>query len=117
MSCGVGRRHSLDLALLWLWSRSVAIALIGPLAWEPAYAASEAPKRPKTKQNKTKKQKNENQTRNILGNLNKTSDGNNRKGNTWPLPILSKASVCVVLGTSLLTEDGTMTASLECSIF
>ena len=28
----------LDLALLWLWHRPVAIAPIGPLAWEPPYA-------------------------------------------------------------------------------
>ena len=38
MSCGVGRRLSLDLALLWLWCRPAATALIQPLAWEPPYA-------------------------------------------------------------------------------
>ena len=38
VSCGVGRRRSSDLALLWLWCRPVASALIQPLAWEPAYA-------------------------------------------------------------------------------
>ena len=38
MSCGVGRRHSSDLALLWLWCRPVATAPIRPLAWEPPYA-------------------------------------------------------------------------------
>ena len=38
MSCGVGRRHGLDPALLWLWYRLVATALIGPLAWELPYA-------------------------------------------------------------------------------
>ena len=27
-----------DPALLWLWCRQVARALIGPLAWEPSYA-------------------------------------------------------------------------------
>ena len=42
MSCGVGRRRDLDLVLLWLWGRLVAIAPIRPLAWEPAYAAGEA---------------------------------------------------------------------------
>ena len=26
--CGVGHRHDLDLALLWLWRRPAAIALI-----------------------------------------------------------------------------------------
>ena len=35
VSCGIGHRQDLDLALLWLWCRLAAIALIGPLAWEP----------------------------------------------------------------------------------
>ena len=39
MSCGVGRRCSLDLALLWLWCRPAAAAPIWPLAWEPLYVA------------------------------------------------------------------------------
>ena len=52
--CGVGRRCVLDLALLWLWYRTVAVALIRPLAWEPPYATAEVLKN-KTKQNKTKK--------------------------------------------------------------
>ena len=37
MSCGVGHRYGSDLALLWLWHRPAAVALIGPLAWEPPY--------------------------------------------------------------------------------
>ena len=41
-SCGVGRRLGLDLELLWLWCRPVAIAPIGPLAWDPPYAARAA---------------------------------------------------------------------------
>ena len=45
MSCGVGHRRSLDLALLWLWHRPAAIALIQPLAWEPPYAVDAALKR------------------------------------------------------------------------
>ena len=32
MSCGVGRRRSSDLALLWLWCRPAATAQIRPLA-------------------------------------------------------------------------------------
>ena len=44
MSCGVGGRHGLDLALLWLWHRPVATAPIGPLAWEPPYATGAAVK-------------------------------------------------------------------------
>ena len=39
MSCGVVRRCSLDLVLLWLWRRLEALALIRPLAWEPPYDA------------------------------------------------------------------------------
>lgn len=34
MTCGVGRRHSLDPKLLWLWHRLAATALIRPLVWE-----------------------------------------------------------------------------------
>ena len=45
MSCGVGCRHGSDLALLWLWCRPVATALIRPLAWEPSYAKGVALKR------------------------------------------------------------------------
>ena len=52
MSYGVGRRRDLDLALLWLWCRLVATALIGPLAWEPPYAVGVPLKRQKTKRKK-----------------------------------------------------------------
>ena len=34
MSCGVGHRCGLDPALLGLWCRLAAAALIRPLAWE-----------------------------------------------------------------------------------
>ena len=49
MSCGAGHRHGSDLAVLWLWCRLVAVALIGPLAWEPPYAAGVALKSKKIK--------------------------------------------------------------------
>ena len=52
MSCGVGCRHCLDLALMWLWYRLAAAAPIGPLAWEPPYAVGAALKSKKQKQNK-----------------------------------------------------------------
>ena len=42
MSCGVGRRCSWDPALLWLWSRPAAVALIRPPAWEPPYVVGVA---------------------------------------------------------------------------
>ena len=45
MSCGVGHRLSSDPALLWLWCRPAAVALIQPLAWEPPYAAGAALKK------------------------------------------------------------------------
>ena len=43
MSCGVGRRRGSDLE--WLWQRPAAVAPIGPLDWEPPYAAGVALKR------------------------------------------------------------------------
>ena len=57
MSCGVGRRHGSDPALLWLWCRPPATALIRPLAWERPYAvgaALEMAKRPKKKRKERK---------------------------------------------------------------
>ena len=42
MSCDVGCRHGSDPALLCLWHRLVATALIGPLAREPPYAMGAA---------------------------------------------------------------------------
>ena len=33
-----------DLALLWLWCRPAATALIQPLAWDPPYASRSGPK-------------------------------------------------------------------------
>ena len=55
MSCGVGQRCGSDPALLWLWRRPAAVALIQPLAWELPYAVGVALKEQnKTKQNKTK---------------------------------------------------------------
>ena len=49
MSCGVGCRCGSDMALLWLWCRLAAIALIRPLAWELPYASSAALKSKKIK--------------------------------------------------------------------
>ena len=57
VSCGVDCRHGSDLALLWLWCRPAAVALIQPLAWEPLYAAGVALKRQKTKKRKEKKER------------------------------------------------------------
>ena len=67
MSCGVGRRHGLDLALLWLWCRLATP--IRPLAWEPPYAMGAALKR----QKKEKKRKDKKRTT-----TKKTSEGNNK---------------------------------------
>ena len=52
VSCGVGHRRGLAPALLWLWCRLAAIALIRPLAWELPYAAGVALKRQKKKERK-----------------------------------------------------------------
>ena len=52
-SC-VGRRHGLDLVLLWLWHRPAAVALTEPLAWELPYAAGTALKKQKNKKTKKK---------------------------------------------------------------
>ena len=56
MSCGVGHRCGLDLALLWLWCRPAATALMRPLAWEPPYAMGAALE-------KAKRQKQTNETK------------------------------------------------------
>ena len=54
VSCGVGHRCGLDLALLWLWRRLAAAGLIQSLAWEIPYATDVALK---SKTNKQKKQR------------------------------------------------------------
>ena len=69
MSSGVGCRNGLDLALLWLWCRPAARALIGPLAWESPYAASLAPKRQQKAKKKTKKKKENSQINNLIYHL------------------------------------------------
>ena len=53
MSCGVGCRHGLDLALVWLWCRLAAMAAIRPLAWEPPCTGGVALKKQKEKKKKT----------------------------------------------------------------
>ena len=49
MSCGVGHRYGLDLALPWLWHSLAALAPIRPLAWEPPHARGVALKKKKKK--------------------------------------------------------------------
>ena len=44
-SCRIGRRCSSDLALLRLWSRPAAAALIQPLAWDLSYPRGAVTKR------------------------------------------------------------------------
>jgi len=55
MSCGIDHRCSSDPALLWLWRRPVAAALIRPLAWEPPYAAGAAQEMAKRQKKRPKK--------------------------------------------------------------
>ena len=54
MNCGVGGRCGLDPALLWLWYRLAAAALIEPLAWKLLYVAGAAIERNKKKKKKEK---------------------------------------------------------------
>jgi len=49
VNCGVGCRCGSDPVEPWLWHRSEATALIGPLAWEPPYTVGVALKRQKIK--------------------------------------------------------------------
>ena len=50
MSCGVGHRCGLDLALLWLWCwLEATVSIIRLLAWQLPYAVDAALKRPKKK--------------------------------------------------------------------
>ena len=46
-----------DPALLWLWCRLVAVALIWPLAWELPYAMGVALEKAKKKKKKKKERK------------------------------------------------------------
>ena len=55
VSCGVGHRRGLDLALLWLWHRLAATAPVRPLVWEPPHAMGVALKGQKKKKVKKKK--------------------------------------------------------------
>ena len=52
MSCGVGHRHGLDLAMLWLQHRPTAAAPIQPLAWELPCAKVSALKKKKKERKK-----------------------------------------------------------------
>ena len=55
MSCGVGCRCGLDPALLWMWFRPSAEALIQPLAQELPYASRcSPPKKAKPKNTEIK---------------------------------------------------------------
>ena len=59
MSCSVGQRHGLGLALLSLWCKPASTALIGPLSWEPLYATGAALERQKEKKRKQNKARQE----------------------------------------------------------
>ena len=53
MSCGVGRRLGLNMALMRLLCRPVAIAPIGPLPWEPPYVTSMVLKKERKKKRRS----------------------------------------------------------------
>ena len=54
VNCGVSRRRGSAPALLWLWRRLVATALIQPLAWETPYAAGAALEKARRKKKRVK---------------------------------------------------------------
>ena len=56
VSYGVDCTHGSDPALLWLWRRPAAVALIRPLAWETSYAMGVAIKK-KEKERKRERKK------------------------------------------------------------
>ena len=58
-SCGVGRKHSSDPMLLWLWHKPAATAPIQPLAWEPPDAVSVALERQKKKKKREREKEGE----------------------------------------------------------
>ena len=62
MSCGVVCRQGSDPALLWLWCRLVATALIRLLAWEPPYAVDAALEKTESQKKKKKKRERERET-------------------------------------------------------
>ena len=66
MSCGIGHRHGLDLALLLLWCRPAAVASIRPLDWEPPYATGAALKKQKKKQKQKQKKTNSDKTKKLV---------------------------------------------------
>ena len=81
MSCGVGHRGGSDPALLWLWCRlsAVALILIQPLAWEPPYTVGAALK--KIRKGKKKKKKKERKlTLGKLGNVSQSILGTKWQG-------------------------------------
>ena len=55
MSCVAGCRQGSGPALLWLWCRLTAAALIQPLVWELPYALGVAIKKKKKKKKEKKK--------------------------------------------------------------
>ena len=57
MTCGIGRIRGSDPALLWLWCRLAAAALIRPPGWELPYATGEVIKKIIVKKKKTEKRK------------------------------------------------------------
>ena len=54
VSCDAGHRHGSYLALLWLWYRPVATALIRSLTWEPPYAMGAVLEKTKKKKGKSR---------------------------------------------------------------
>ena len=62
--------------MLWLWRRLAAAALIGPLAWEPPYAAGAALEKTKKTKKKKEKEKKDNAKLRVINHQLKTKDEN-----------------------------------------
>ena len=62
MTCGVGRRRGSDLVVLWV----VAMAPIGPLAWEFPYASGVDLKNKQTNKQKRNKMKRQDKFKNNI---------------------------------------------------
>ena len=80
VSCGVGHRHSWDLAFLWLWCRLAATVPIRPLAWELPYAKGVILKKKKKKKEEEERKKERKRKTNKQISKPRTSTGKAERG-------------------------------------
>ena len=63
----MGHRRGSDPAWLWLWCGPAAVALIGPLAWEPPYTVGVVLEKAERQKKKKKKKKKKDQRGHMEG--------------------------------------------------